>query len=98
MGVSVPPPEELTTSPQGTLPGVSDHLFEPVRAAVRGLSTVARYIEDDSVNEAIRKDFPDPALLDTVPVAASRLAPRHDEEFIVSRCMFRRKKMAGHQN
>lgn len=75
VGISIPKPSEVGTSEQTILPGISDQIFESVRSAVRSLSTVARYIDDNNINEAILEEFPDPAIRDTVMVAASRLAP-----------------------
>lgn len=75
VGVSVPRPEEEKAMDQATVPGSSDLIYESVRAAVRSLSSIARYIKDDKVSEEIIEEFSDPAVRDTVMVAASRLAP-----------------------
>jgi len=54
---------------------LSEQVFASVRSAVRSLSVVARHIGEASVDASIREAFPDPAIRDTVLVAARRLAP-----------------------
>ena len=76
VGVSVSPPARDT--PKGhqyEIEGTSQQIFESVRSAVRSLSLVAHYVGDNGVNDSIREAFPDPAVRDTVLVAARRLAP-----------------------
>lgn len=76
VGVSVTPPTgDTTKGHQYEIEGSSDQVFESVRAAVRSLSHVAKYVNDSGVDDAIREAFPDPAVRDTVMVAARRLAP-----------------------
>ena len=76
VGVSVSPPASDTAKGhQYEIEGASDQVFESVRSAVRSLSLVAHYVGDGGVNDAIREAFPDPAVRDTVLVAARRLAP-----------------------
>ena len=76
VGVSVSPPASDTVKGhQYEIEGASEQVFESVRAAVRSLSLVARYVNDRGVSDAIREAFPDPAVRDTVLVAAKRLAP-----------------------
>lgn len=76
VGVSVSPPASDTAKGhQYEIDGASDQMFESVRAAVRSLSLVAHYVGDGGVNDSIREAFPDPAVRDTVLVAARRLAP-----------------------
>jgi len=75
VGIKVPKPSDETQTGQVLLPEVSEQVFNSVRSAVRSLSVVARHVGADSVDDAIREDFPDPAIRDTVMVAASRLAP-----------------------
>lgn len=60
---------------QYEIEGASEQIFESVRAAVRSLSLVAHYVGDSGVSDRIREAFPDPAVRDTVLVAARRLAP-----------------------
>lgn len=76
VGVSVSPPASDTAKGhQYEIEGVSTQVFESVRAAVRSLSLVARYVSESGVNESIREAFPDPAVRDTIMIAAKRLAP-----------------------
>lgn len=76
VGVSVSPPSgDTTKGHQYEIEGASAQVFESVRAAVRSLSLVARYVNDSGVDDSIREAFPDPAIRDTVMVAAKRLAP-----------------------
>lgn len=76
VGISVSPPASDTTKGhQYEIEGASDQVFESVRTAVRSLSLVAHYVSDAGVKESIREAFPDPAVRDTVLVAARRLAP-----------------------
>lgn len=75
VGIRVPDPTSEIRPGQISFPGVSEQIFESVRAAVRSLAIVARYVGEDSVDETLRDEFPDPAVRDTVMVAASRLAP-----------------------
>jgi hypothetical protein len=76
VGVSVSPPAgDTVKGHQYEIEGASIQIFESVRVAVRSLSLVARYVNDSGVDESIREAFPDPAVRDTVMVAARRLAP-----------------------
>lgn len=76
VGVSVSPPAKDTAKGhQYEIEGASQQVFDSVRSAVRSLSLVAHYVGDTSVSDAIRDAFPDPAVRDTVLVAARRLAP-----------------------
>lgn len=76
VGVSVSPPASDTAKGhQYEIEGASEQVFASVRAAVRSLSLVAHYVNDDGVSDAIREAFPDPAVRDTVLLAAKRLAP-----------------------
>jgi hypothetical protein len=76
VGVSVSPPASDTAKGhQYEIDGASDQVFESVRSAVRSLSLVAHYVGAAGVNESIRDAFPDPAVRDTILVAARRLAP-----------------------
>lgn len=75
VGVCIPAPVEEDSAGQTSILGVSEQVYESVRSAVRSLATVARYIEQDRISEEIRTAFPDPAVRDTVMVAASKLAP-----------------------
>ena len=76
VGISVSPPASDTAKGhQYEIDGASDQVFESVRSAVRSLSLVARYVGDGGISDSIREAFPDPAVRDTVLVAARRLAP-----------------------
>lgn len=75
VGLKVPRPTDENQTGQILLPEVSEQVFNSVRSAVRSLSVIAKYVREDSVDDAIREEFPDPAIRDTVMVAASRLAP-----------------------
>jgi len=76
VGISVSPPASDTAKGhQYQIEGASQQVFESVRTAVRSLSLVAHYVGDSGVSDAIRDAFPDPAVRDTVLVAARRLAP-----------------------
>lgn len=75
VGVSVAPPVLPSARAQLELDGVSDEVFASVRSAVRSLSVVARHVGKNSIDATFRNEFPDPAVRDTVLVAAKRLAP-----------------------
>ena len=76
VGISIHSPEESTKKGQVAIPGVSHEIFQSVRGAVRSIATVAHHVHGDRIDEtAIESRFPDPALRDTVMVAASKLAP-----------------------
>ena len=76
VGISVSPPASDTAKGhQYEIDGASDQVFESVRSAVRSLSLVAHYVGDGGISDSIREAFPDPAVRDTVLVAARRLAP-----------------------
>lgn len=75
VGVSVVSPKLGMRKGQQELEGVSDQLFNSVVSAVRGLSSVAKYIGDHEIDKSISEEFPDPAIRDMVLVAAKRLAP-----------------------
>ena len=69
IGVSIPP------SRQAQLPAIPDPVLDSVRDSVRRVAVVAQYVRDDGVDEAIEQEIPDPAIRDTVLVAASKLSP-----------------------
>ena len=76
VGISIRPPSEITAKGQQQFPGVSDEILESVRGAVRSIATVARHVHEDQIDHnSIQLNFPDPAVRDTVMVAASMLAP-----------------------
>ena len=76
VGISIQPPDQGEGRGQLEVPGVSYEIVESVRAAVRSIATVARHVHEDHIDStAIQSNFPDPAVRDTVMVAASKLAP-----------------------
>ena len=76
VGISIRPPREIKERGQQQIPGVSQEILESVRGAVRNIATVARHIHEERIDDsAIQSEFPDPAVRDTVMVAASKLAP-----------------------
>ena len=75
VGISVAPPALESERAQLELDGVSEQVFASVRSAVRSLSVVARHVGDVSIDASFKEEFPDPAIRDTVLVAARRLAP-----------------------
>lgn len=75
VGVCIQGDEPDAAERQRTLAGVSDRVFDAVRDAVQGIATVTRHVHDEGISDSIDDDFPDPAVRDTVVVAASKLAP-----------------------
>ncbi|MCP9915238.1 hypothetical protein [Cyanobium sp. ATX 6F1] len=75
VGMRVPRPGELDSQGQLVLEGVTDGLYQAVRDAVRSLPIIPRLIEDDGVSEEVYSLFPDPAVRDTIMLAAHKLAP-----------------------
>ena len=76
VGISVAPPENAALpGEQIQIAGVSEQVFLSIRSAVRSLSQIAKYVSNTGIDESIRDAFPDPAVRDTVLVAARRLAP-----------------------
>ena len=76
VGVRIQPPEEDVRASQLALAGISDSIVESVRLAVRNIATVSRHVDEDGIDEdAIQSELPDPAIRDTVLVAAAKLAP-----------------------
>ena len=75
VGISVAPPSLPAARAQLEIDGVSDQIFASIRTAVRSLASVARHVGESSMDSTFREAFPDPAVRDTVLVAAKRLAP-----------------------
>lgn len=75
VGVSVQAEESAALEGQATLPDVSRPVLEAVRAAIRSIATVTQHVHDKGLDEGINEDCPDPAVRDTVVVAACELAP-----------------------
>ena len=82
VGVRIQPPEEDVRASQPALAGVSDAIVESVRMAVKNIATVSRHVDDSGINEdAIQEELPDPAIRDTVLVAAAKLAPTGRKQY-----------------
>ena len=76
VGVSIRDPDVGRDKGQPDLPGVSEAVVDAVRGAVRSVAMVARHVRDGDIDtDSLQADFPDPAIRDTVMVAASKLAP-----------------------
>jgi len=75
VGIRLPRPGELDSQGLVAADGVSEGLYQAVRDAVLSLPEVPRLIESDTFSDSICAQFPDPAIRDTVLVAAHRLAP-----------------------
>lgn len=58
-----------------TLLDQTDPVYQAVRQAVRSVAVVAQHLSADAVADSIQEAFPDPAVRDTVLVAAHKLAP-----------------------
>ena len=77
IGISIPSSriEVDDAARQSDLPAMPDPVLDSVRDSVRRVAVVAQYVRDDYVDEEIETEIPDPAIRDTVLVAASKLAP-----------------------
>ena len=75
VGVSVQADESDALAGQATLPDVSGPVLEAVRNAVKSIAVVTQHVHDEGIDEGIDEDCPDPAVRDTVVVAACELAP-----------------------
>ena len=77
IGISIPSSriEDDGEEGQRSLPAIPDPVLGAVRESVKRVAVVSRYIRDDHVDESIEEEIPDPAVRDTVLVAASKLAP-----------------------
>lgn len=75
VGIRIPSGNNGSNSGQTSFSEMSIPLVDAVRQATKSLASVARYIGEDSVDDAIEKGFPDPAIRDMVMVAACKLAP-----------------------
>ena len=82
VGVRIQSPEEDARVRQPALAGVSDSIVESVRMAVKNIATVSRHVGDSGIDEdAIQAELPDPAIRDTVLVAAAKLAPTGRKQY-----------------
>ncbi len=77
IGVSIPSnrDEEFDEGKQSELPALPDPVLDAVKEAVGRVAVVARYVRADRVDDSIEEEISDPAVRDTVLVAASKLAP-----------------------
>ena len=75
VGMRVPRPGEVDSQGQLVLEGVTDGLYAAVRDAVRSLPIIPRLIQEEGVSDEVYSLFPDPAVRDTVMLAAHKLAP-----------------------
>jgi hypothetical protein len=75
VGIRLPRPGELNSQGLVAADGLSEGLYQAVRDAVLSLPEVPRLIESDTFSDSICARFPDPAIRDTLLVAAHRLAP-----------------------
>ena len=75
VGMRVPRPGEVDSQGQLVLEGVTDGLYAAVRDAVRSLPVIPRLIQEEGVSDEVYSLFPDPAVRDTVMLAAQKLAP-----------------------
>ena len=82
VGVRIQSPDEDARANQPALAGVSDSIVESVRMAVKNIATVSRHVDDGGIDEdAIQAELPDPAIRDTVLVAAAKLAPTGRKQY-----------------
>ena len=80
VGVRIQSPDEDASQP--ALAGISDSIVESVRMAVKNIATVSRHVDDNEIDEdAIQAELPDPAIRDTVLVAAAKLAPTGRKQY-----------------
>jgi hypothetical protein len=75
VGVRVPNTDDISQLKQHEFPGISDEILQVVRAAVKSIANVPRFVSESDVLDEIRQAFPDPAIRDAVLVAAGRLSP-----------------------
>ena len=82
VGVRIQSPDEDARANQPALAGVSDSIVESVRMAVKNIATVSRHVDDGGIDEdAIQAELPDPAIRDTILVAAAKLAPTGRKQY-----------------
>lgn len=75
LGVCIPGQESDALDHQTALPDISQPVLAAAKEAVRSIATVTRHVHDEGIGEGINEVCPDPAVRDTVLVAASKLAP-----------------------
>ena len=82
VGVRIQAPEQNARASQREFTGISDSVVESVRLAVKSIATVSRHVDDSGIDEdALDDELPDPAIRDTVLVAAAKLAPSGRKQF-----------------
>ena len=82
VGVRIPQPGEAGSEGHGVRETISDGLYQAVREAVRSLPAIPGLIAADGISEEVYALFPDPAVRDTLLVAAHQLAPTSDDQGI----------------
>lgn len=75
IGIKIPDAFEEQGPKQIPIPETIQPVIASVRSAIKKLSSVSRYVEDDKINSAIKTRLPDPAVRDALIVAASKIAP-----------------------
>lgn len=75
MGICIQGDESEALERQRALPEVSRPVLVAAKEAVRSIAAITRHVHDEGIDEGIDEDCPDPAVRDTVVVAASKLAP-----------------------
>jgi hypothetical protein len=76
VGISLPSPEQIQQlSAQDEFIEFSDQIHQSVKTAVQSISTIPSFITNDEVSESLSLSITDPAIRDTVLVAAHRLSP-----------------------
>lgn len=74
VGVRVRPMDTVAGETLSLL-GEHDGLYVAVRKAVRALAIVSQHVDEDAVSPALAEDVSDPAVRDSLLVAASHIAP-----------------------
>jgi hypothetical protein len=82
VGIRLPRPGELNSQGLVAADGVSEGLYQAVREVVRSLPAIPGLIAADGISEEVYGLFPDPAVRDTLLVAAHQLAPASDDQGI----------------
>ena len=75
IGVRVPSPDDSKEHDSLLSQDAIELLYQSVRSAVISLSSISQFIKEDKISDGISDFLPDPAVRDTVMVAASKLAP-----------------------
>ncbi len=76
VGIALPSiGESLVQRGQGEFPEMSEQVYTSVKNAIQSIASISKYIDEDGINEKINEKIDDPAIRDTVLVAAQRLSP-----------------------